>query len=59
MQFKGADIFTKQNGVCYKGDCIELAFLYFHLSGILKEDKNEHELKRIYPVEITYGISGY
>ena len=59
VQFKGAKIYTKQNGVCGRSDCIELAFFYFPLSGILKDDKNKHKLKLIYPVATTYGISGY
>ena len=59
VQFKGAKIYTKQNGVCGRSDCIELAFFYFPLSGILKDDKNKHKLKLIFPVGTTYGISGY
>ena len=37
---------------------LNLHFFYFPLSGILKDDKNEHKSKSFYPVGTTYGISG-
>ena len=31
----------------------------FHLSGVLKDDKNEQKYEQIYPVGTTFVISGY
>ena len=32
LQFNGAEIFTKQNGACDKGNRIELAFFFIFVS---------------------------
>ena len=50
-----------QNKMGFVTEVIEfnLHFCYFHLSGILKDDKNKYKLKRIYPVLTTYDILGY
>ena len=45
-------------GLVTKAIVLNLHCFYFHLSGILKDDKTENKLKHIYQVETTYGTLG-
>ena len=56
---RGPRYLRNKMGFVTKAIVFNLHFFNFHLSGILKKDKNEHKFKRIYLVGTTYGISGY
>ena len=57
--FRGPRYLQNKIEFLTKAIVINSTFSYFHLSGILKDDKNENKLKHIYPVGTTYVILEY